>query len=209
MKTIPRPFIAIIALCCLIEAALSLAPLLGAPVGVRQLVFALGGFWPAIVGTGRGVYPFQDLAMFISYGFLHAGLAHLAMNMLSLAVLVREMAPALSTARLLAIYAVAQVAGALLFWQMHPIGGPMVGASGAVFGLAGALFGFAVMRYRARGLPMGGLMRSAAILIGLNLILTLLMPSVAWQAHLGGALAGLIMGAVYGAMPTRQSGSRA
>ncbi|MDO5706580.1 MAG: rhomboid family intramembrane serine protease, partial [Paracoccus sp. (in: a-proteobacteria)] len=178
--------------------------LLGAPAGLRQFAFALGGFWPAIVGTGRGVYQFQDLAMFVSYGFLHAGIAHLAMNMLSLAVLVRELSPGLSTGRLLAIYAVAQVAGALLFRWLHPVGGPMVGASGAIFGLAGALFGFAMVRYAARGLPMGGLMRSAGILIGLNLILTLLMPAVAWEAHLGGAIAGLVMGAAYGMMPAPQ-----
>lgn len=209
MKSIPLPFVIIIALCCVIEAVLALGPMFGLPVGLRQFVFALGGFWPGIVGSGRGVYPFQDLVMFVTYGFLHAGLAHLAMNMLSLMVLVRELMPALGTGRLLLIYAASQVGGALLFWWMHPVGGPMVGASGAIFGLAGALFGFAIIRYAARGLPMGGLMRSAAILIGLNLLLTVLMPSVAWQAHLGGALAGLALGAVYAVtLPQRRSGRR-
>lgn len=198
MARIPRPFIWIILICCLIEAVLLLAPFAGRP-RLRDFIDALGGFWSPLMFGAKGLYPGQPLVMFVTYGFLHAGLMHLAMNMLSLLVLVRELAPALGTRRLLLIYAVSQVAAAALFGWMKPMSAvPMIGASGAIFGVAGALFGFALVRLRARGLPLGPLGRSAGVLIGLNLVMTLAMPNIAWQAHLGGALAGFVMGAIYG-----------
>ena len=200
MSRIPRVFVWIVVLCCLIEFALEGAAYARWPL-LRQGVFMLGGFWPTLLGSLNGVYPGQGVLMFLTYGFLHAGPMHLAMNMLSLLALVREMAGALGTRRLLVIYIVSQIAGAALFGLMVPPQRvPMVGASGAIFGLAGALFGFALMRMRARGLPLGPLARSALLMVGLNLILTLAMPNVAWQAHLGGALAGLALGLAYGAM---------
>ena len=37
----------------------------------------------------------------------------------------------------------------------------------------------------------------------LNVALTVLMPSIAWQAHLGGTLAGLVMGVAMAFGPRR------
>jgi membrane associated rhomboid family serine protease len=69
----------------------------------------------------------------------------------------------------------------------------VVGASGAVYAVGGAL---AVMRPNARvmifpfpvPIPLW-----LAILIGLLVIA----PGVAWQAHLGGVLTGLVMGFIF------------
>ena len=184
----------VIVLCCAIEALVVLGP--QPPIGnLRALVMVWGGFWPVLLdGQSVGVFPGQPIAMFATYGFLHGGIAHLGMNMLSLLALAPELGRMIGSGRMAVVYAVTQVAAAAVYAVMSPPSGPMVGASGAIFGLAGALVAVAFVRSRKRGLPMGPLARSVAVLIGLNVALTLAMPAIAWQAHLGGALAGVILG---------------
>ena len=190
---IPRAFAAIIAVCCLIEALILLGTVLVTP-DFREFVFLLGAFWVHDLQSG-GIYPGQPVLMFLSYGFLHGGLVHLAMNMISLAAIVREMTRLMSVGAMLAIYWPSQFAGAALFAYIAPGEvAPMVGASGAIFGVAAGLVGAAfVQRSRLRQ-PQGPLIRAVALIVGLNLALTVTMPAIAWQAHLGGALAGLVMG---------------
>jgi membrane associated rhomboid family serine protease len=74
---------------------------------------------------------------------------------------------------------------------------PSVGASGGVFAVTGALVAFG-WRHRAT-LPEGlrrKVIRSAAITLALNLVITFSLPFIDWAAHLGGLLAGLAMGAL-------------
>jgi rhomboid protease GluP len=186
---------AVIALCCVIQAAVIAADLLGYPL-VRQALLVFGGFWSPVLWAGHGVFPGHVLTMFATYGFLHAGLLHLGMNMLSLVALARELNRLIGGRRMALVYAVTQVAAALLFAIMSPDAGPMIGASGAIFGLAGALIGFAAVTGWRRNRPLGQLWRGVAMMVVLNVALTVLMPSVAWEAHLGGVVAGLAMGAL-------------
>ncbi len=60
--------------------------------------------------------------------------------------------------------------------------------------MAGAFLAMAFVQSRRRRLPLGPLLRAAALIAGLNIALPLLIPQIAWQAHLGGVLAGLVMG---------------
>lgn len=185
---------AVIVLCCAMQGLAIAADLMGWPI-VRQAVTFLGGFWSAILWAGHGIFPGHPLTMFVTYGFLHGGLLHLGMNMVSLVVLARELNRLIGARRMALIYAVTQGAAALLFAVMAPDGGPMVGASGAIFGLAGALVGFAAVTGWRRRRPLGQLWRGVGLMVGLNVALTLLMPAIAWEAHLGGTVAGLLMGA--------------
>ena len=68
-----------------------------------------------------------------------------------------------------------------------------MGASGAIFGLFGALF--VIQRQR------GGEIKSLLILIGINLVLGFVYPSISWQAHLGGLLTGAACAAVLAYAP--------
>ena len=71
-------------LACLVpELALSLADLAGASLW-RALATGYLGFWPGLLGDWRPNYPGQAGAMFVTYGFLHAGPVHFAVNMMSL-----------------------------------------------------------------------------------------------------------------------------
>lgn len=192
---LPRWIVALIAVCVVIEAAMQLAVLLGYPLAER-VAFMAGGFWSPVFHEGQGIFPGQPLLMFLTYGLLHAGLLHLAMNMISLAAVARELARFVTPLRMALIYVVSQLAAALLFALMAPAAGPMIGASGAIFGLAGALIGQAFRWRRGRGLTMQPIWKAVLIIGGLNVALTVLLPSIAWQAHLGGTLAGLAMGLV-------------
>ena len=219
---LPAWVVIVIVLCCVIEAALTLSDLVGSRITfmvsdqpgilsyftrrqigipVRQVVNGLFGFWSAQVHAWQGLYPGQPAAMFLTYGFLHGGLLHLGMNMLSLVALARELNRLIGAWAMAIVYVVSQIAAAMLFAVMTPDGGPMVGASGAIFGLAGALIGFAAVTGWRRRRPLGQLWRGVALMVVLNVALTVLMPSIAWEAHLGGTLAGLAMG---GAMALRR-----
>lgn len=188
---------AVIILCCAIEAALvilSLGPVPNAP----QWANVYGAFWAPMMFGAKPVFASQPVTMFLSYGLLHAGVLHLAMNMVSLAAVARELARLMTPLRMAVTYLVSQIAAALVFGLMARDAVPMVGASGAIFGLAGALVGVAARSRLRRGQPLGPLWRAVGIILVLNLGLTLAMPSIAWQAHLGGALAGLLIGLLTG-----------
>lgn len=193
MNRLPRWAIIVILICVLVEAGIVLGSMIWMPLA-RNMVMLLGGFWPPLLHGGTGVYTGQPVVMFVTYGFIHAGLMHLAMNMISLAAVAEQLARFMTARQMLAVYAVSQIAAALLFAVMAPQAGPMIGASGAVFGVAGALVGYVYVLQKSRGATLTPLMRSAGVIVVLNVALTILVPSIAWQAHLGGAAAGLIMG---------------
>ena len=64
-----------------------------------------------------------------------------------------------------------------------------LGASGAIFALMGALF---AMR-RALGINL----QQLVIVLAINLAIGFLVPNIAWQAHLGGLVAGFALGVVF------------
>lgn len=202
-RQLPVWVIAVIAICCLVELGLIIGEMVyGAQL--RTMSLFVGGFWSHLFWVNQGIYPGQPIIMFFTYGLMHSGLMHLGMNMISLAVLARELTRMISPGRMFLIYAVSQIAAALLFALMAPTAGPMVGASGAIFGLAGALVSYAaVIGYRKKR-PLGPLWRGVLWLLVLNVALTILMPSIAWEAHLGGGIAGVLMGIAMAFMPARR-----
>jgi membrane associated rhomboid family serine protease len=120
-------------------------------------------------------------------GFLHDGLAHVFINMLSLWFVGQVLEPAIGRLNFLAVYLTSLVAGSFgaLLFQPHA---PTVGASGAIFGIFGALLIVA----RDRGIPFwqSGL---GPVLI-LNLLFSVSFRGISIGGHLGGLVAGLITG---------------
>lgn len=89
----------------------------------------------------------------------------------------------LGPARFLLVFAVSVVAGALAVTALSPESWT-VGASAGIFGLLAALF---VIN---RGF--GGNNVSLLAIIGLNLAIGFIVPGIAWEAHIGGLIGGLI-----------------
>jgi membrane associated rhomboid family serine protease len=78
------------------------------------------------------------------------------------------------------------VAGSALTYLLAEQNRPSLGASGAVFGLFGAT---AILMRR-----LNYDMRPVLALLAINLLITAFWPNIAWQAHVGGLVGGLIVG---------------
>lgn len=113
---------------------------------------------------------------------------HIAFNMLLLWMLGSRLERVLGAARYLGLYLATALAGSVAWLMLQPVDSSagLVGASGAVFGLVGALF--VVERHLGR--DVSGILG----LVAINAVLGFVIPNVAWEAHLGGLLAGAAIG---------------
>ncbi len=201
MRALPAVVWAVFLACLLPELLLSGADYgLWGTVHWRDYATGYAGFWPGLLGDWRPNYPGQALAMFVTYGFLHAGPVHFAVNMMSLTSLGRDVTDRLGPWGFLRVYGVAILGGGLgyggLVLALTPGGTvPMVGASGALFGLAGALTYWGWADRRELGESQAPVLKALAWLFGLNVVLYVVTGGrLAWQTHLGGFLAGAAMG---------------
>jgi membrane associated rhomboid family serine protease len=152
--------------------------------GVSQHFIADGEYWRLLTA-----------------GFLHAGLFHLATNMLSLWILGSMLEPAFGRWRFGLIYLVSLLCGSFGALLMSP-DSVTVGASGAIFGLLGA----AAVLARNRGFS---LMESGlGIWIGLNLLITFTVPNISVGGHVGGLVGGGLCALALVDLPERLRVSR-
>jgi membrane associated rhomboid family serine protease len=118
--------------------------------------------------------------------FLHGSVMHIIFNMLSLWWIGGPLEAALGRARYLALYFASGLAGSALTYLIAEPNTPSLGASGAIFGLFGAT---AILMRR-----LNYDMRPVIALLVINLIFTFGWPNIAWQAHIGGLVGGLVVG---------------
>ena len=192
---LPRPVLVIVALCAGIEAILSLAALPPfSSQAPRGLAAMLAAFWPGLLQGWQPIYPGQAAVMFVSYAFVHGGLLHMVFNMLILAHLGRETVARVGPAGFMLFFAVTSAGGGVAYAMLSTGTTPMLGASGAVFGLFGAQAWWDIQLRRQRGLPLEPALRMVAGLVVMNVLLWWVVGGMlAWQAHLGGFVAGFIM----------------
>ncbi|MAY85458.1 MAG: rhomboid family intramembrane serine protease [Pseudooceanicola sp.] len=176
----------------LTELALTLADLgvIGTP-RLRARAYQYGAFWAGLLDNWRPNYAAQPQTMFVTYSFLHANLWHLTGNMIAFVVLLQLLRNRLWGWRFVLVYAGSAVGGALGFAFLGTALNPMVGSSGALFGLAGAWkwLDWSVIPGRRRRALIAA--RDVAVLAALNLVMWLTEGgALAWEAHLGGFVAG-------------------
>ncbi len=160
--------------------------------GWRGTVYEYGAFWTDLLHDWPPHYPSQPWLMFATYGFLHGGLMHLVMNMTVLVSLGHYLTMAMGQARFLLLYTLSLLAGAACFALLGAPDAPMVGASGALFGLIGAYLTREALRRVRVGAALKPVLNSVFALILLNIALWyLLAGQLAWEAHLGGFVAGV------------------
>ncbi|MFH8490060.1 rhomboid family intramembrane serine protease [Streptomyces longisporoflavus] len=144
---------------------------------------ALIGEWPPYpYAPTEGVAEGQWYRLVTSM-FAHQEIWHIAFNMLGLWWLGGPLEAALGRARYLALYVLSGLAGSALTYVLVDASDASLGASGAIFGLLGAT---AVLMRR-----LNYDMRPVIALLALNLLFTFTWTGIAWQAHVGGLVAGV------------------
>ncbi|MFB7653754.1 MULTISPECIES: rhomboid family intramembrane serine protease [unclassified Streptomyces] len=118
--------------------------------------------------------------------FTHEEIWHIGFNMISLWFLGGPLEAALGRARYLTLYLVSGLAGSALAYLIGSPTTATLGASGAIFGLFGATAAL-VRRLNAD-------MRPVVILLVISLIFTFTRSNISWQAHVGGLVAGAVIG---------------
>lgn len=194
LKPTPLVLLVLIGLCSAIELCLTLADLgLFGALRLRQAAYHYGGFWPGLLDNWQPNYATQPYVMFISYAFLHGGLAHLIVNMITLLSLGKVVIARVGTRGFGLLYLGAMLGGAAGYALLAADVRPMVGASGALFGLiGGALAWLYVDRYTYNE-GLRPVVQAVVLLIVLNLILWWAMDGqLAWQTHLGGFVSGWV-----------------
>ncbi|MGH9918748.1 MAG: rhomboid family intramembrane serine protease [Nitrososphaerales archaeon] len=121
--------------------------------------------------------------------FLHYGILHLGLNMLSLYFGGRLLEVVIGRWRFLLLFVVAGLAGSAGALVINP-DTQSAGASGAIFGVFGAL----LVLERRRTIHTGG---QILMLIILNLAFSFAVPNISYGAHIGGLIAGILLMLAY------------
>ena len=155
-------------------------------------------FWDLYFEAARGGedVPGWFWGSFLTHALVHGSVMHVALNAVIFLALGRVLAIVLGPVRFLCLIAMTAIAGALAFGLIAESRGPMVGASGVVFGFFGALKAWEWRWIRATGAPANRFWGTIIGLTVMNVILFFAFPgegSLAWQAHLGGFLAGFVL----------------
>ncbi|HWH31336.1 MAG TPA: rhomboid family intramembrane serine protease [Egibacteraceae bacterium] len=181
------------------------APVSMGVIGVAAAVFVLGLLAPAVgrelflwFGQHNASVLAGDSYRVVTAGFLHAGFTHILFNMWALSAFGPPLEREAGSTAFGGMYLASLLCGGLAYLWLGEPGGFAVGASGAIFGLFGAWTAIAVAnRHTVMGQAQ---LRQMLMLLGINAALPILVPQIAWQAHLGGFLAGFLLGMVWSAV---------
>ena len=195
-------------------AAIHVATLFLSPAAYEALIETFG-FIPAHVqamnwrNAGLNGATFWTLLPFLSYALLHGNFLHLAVNGLAFLIFGTVVARRIDTLRFLALTLVATIAAVLAHLVAHwGEAGPVIGASGAIAGYMGGASRFIFVdprNPRRRALELLPLFSRPVVMFALvwsclnvALGITGFTPGdsqglTAWEAHLGGFYAGLLL----------------
>ncbi len=149
-----------------------------------------------------------------SYSLLHGGFAHLAVNMIWLAAFGSPLANRIGAVRFVIFWLFTALAAVALHYGLHASDAtPLVGASGAISGMMGAAarFGFRVNRHVRKPAFEGAILSIPAVfrsratvtflvvwmvvnfVMGVGIGTSEMQGGIAWEAHIGGFLAGFLL----------------
>ncbi len=179
------------------------------PVGLERAVYAFGAI-PAVLFDNARLSPSLALIppemTLLTSMFMHGGWMHLIGNMLYLWIFGNNVEDAMGHGRFAVFYILCGLAAALGHALLDPASRtPMIGASGAISGVLGA---YLLLYPHARvlvGIPFGFFLHTvylpAMLVLGFWFFLQLLNSlmaapgegGVAWYAHIGGFIAGMVL----------------
>lgn len=142
-----------------------------------------------------GAYPDLTSALLPIFGhvFFHYGIFHLLMNGMAYVQVAPYLSARLGDARFLAVFFISALGGAIAFILINSQSNTgAVGASGAICGLFGAYF--LAVRPTPQAAFADPQVRNAMLsFLAINVVLMAFLPlPIAWEAHLGGFVAGAL-----------------
>lgn len=144
--------------------------------------------WPVAVADG-------EWWRLLTAGFLHYGPVHVAMNMLALWLIGRQLEPLLGSVRFAAVYVLSLLGGSAAVFAFGAINVAAAGASTGVYGLFGAML-MAFLRLKLS-------LRPLLPLFAINIVISLL-PGISLLGHLGGFAVGAAATAAMLYAPAKQ-----
>ena len=163
-------------------------------IALNAVIFIITLARPGDIYLLLGLSPasfFHQPWTIITSMFVHGGFFHILANMISLFFLGRFVIQLVGENKFLIVYFVGGLVGNILFLLLAPTYAIGIGASGAIFALGGALIMMAPgLRVFIIPIPIPVPLWVAIIIF----LLISFIPGIAWQAHLGGILAGLGVG---------------
>jgi membrane associated rhomboid family serine protease len=157
----------------------------GAPLGSG----GGGTIWDKGVLLGPLIVHQHEYWRLVTAGFLHVGLFHIFVNMMSLYFVGTVLEPAIGRLNFLAVYFASLLAGSFGALLLQP-DAQTAGASGAIFGIFGAL----IVVARDRGIPIW--QSGLGVVLMINLLFSVTFAGISLGGHLGGLAGGLITGAL-------------
>jgi hypothetical protein len=137
--------------------------------------------WPYGVASGQWF-------RLLSATFLHAGILHLLFNMYALYVLGPNLERLLGSRQFFGLYFVSALGGSALGLWFSDSNSNSIGASGAIFGLLTATI--------VIGRHLRADVSQLIVLLAINAVIGF-SGGIDWRAHLGGALTGALIAAMY------------
>lgn len=227
--TAPRSVVGVLLVLCLVHAARQVL----SDEQDDWFVLAMA-FIPARYSGLAGELPGGGIAQvtsFVTHMLVHGDVTHLLINGAWLLAFGSAIAARTDGVRFVSFGLLCGIAGALLFLILNPrLLAPVVGASGAISGLFGGAFrfffsaidagGLSILRHAPRAVPLmslgtalrdrrvlaaSGLFIVTNILIALGLGFLAASGGIAWEAHLGGFLAGFVVFGWFDASPQRST----
>jgi membrane associated rhomboid family serine protease len=128
--------------------------------------------------------------------FLHLSIMHIGLNMLSLYFVGRPVERIYGSGKYILLYLVSGLVGSLaVFFFAGPVSAA-VGASGAIFGIFGAFGSYFWLNRHSYGPAGRAILSQWFFWLVLNLVFDFTFPDISYQAHIGGLITGLILGAL-------------
>lgn len=189
------------------SAMAATAPVVMGILGINVLVFVLQYVIPGFTerfAMSPGAIANGEYWRLITPVFLHSPefIFHIIMNSYILYSLGPNVEQAFGSVRFAVMYVAAGFMGNVLSFAMPPDDGSL-GASGAVFGVAGVLLVYLFRRRRAAFVAQ--YLRSIVFFIGINLAIGFLFRGIDNWAHIGGLVAGIVLGAGFDREDSRKN----
>jgi len=171
--------------------------------------------WQHLRGGSAGPEELKTFGTLVSYAFLHGSPEHVIYNMLAMWIFAALIAELIGHRWTFAIFFVTAITGAIFHIVLNSQEQtPMLGASGAVMGFEGFYLGMAVRWHLPTphiwplSRPISPTQLAMAAVVGIyfdfNAIMSHSQEHIAYGAHLGGFVGGLVMASL---LPMRPRGA--